>query len=368
MRSSRRISAGFRTWVGAAALIATPAVALAATVDPKISMPASSVPDTVTVSASSTQLTPVTYVAYLVSFNNGGGSEVNLLQIDANTSVTGGLTAAVIQDSSVNPALPTACVAAGTTLNCSFGTLPPGAVLSFPVIVAVPQYTGAPVAGASITFSLHATFREGKSTSATANSLGELNTTVNTPVAPQSDSSLKSVVVKGGGNFHTGANGIPKTTDVYTSAVAFQPLSANYSLVTINEAPFPAADAALCIGGGHFKICYSTLLFAPDVVYAVNGGYLTETLRMHPDNFKNGAKPETVIWEYTATDANGAPTGAATTVSLCSSPTTPRTDGIPCQVGPVVCYKKSTPGWTLELDGVCESKFINTRNGLMKSY
>jgi hypothetical protein len=368
MRSSRRISAGFRTWVGAAALIATSAVALAATVDPKVSMSTSSVPETVTVSASSTQQTPVTYVAYLVTIN-GSSNDENLFQLDGTVTVTSGLTAAVIQGSAVNPALPAACTVApgGASLSCAFGTLLRGAVLKFPIIVAVPQYNAAPVANQSITLSLHATFREGNSTGASGTSLADLNATANTPVAPQSDSSVQTVVVKAGGNVHTGGNGIPKTNDVYTSAVAFQPLTANYSLVTINEAPFSPSEAALCIGGGHFKTCFSTLLFAPDVVYS-SGGYLTEIIRVHPDNFKNGAKPETVIWEYTATDANGAPTGAATTVSLCSSPTTPRTDGIPCQAGPVVCYKKSTPGWTLELDGVCESKFINIRNGLMRGY
>jgi hypothetical protein len=371
MKLSHRFSAGYRNWAGllsAAVLMMTaPAVTLAATVDPKISMPASSVPDTVTVSTSSTQQTPVTYVAYLVSLNNGGGSEINQLQIDATTSVTSGLTPAVIQDSSVNPALPSACTVAGTSLSCVFGTLPPGAVLSFPVIVAVPQYVAAPVANQSITLSLHASFREGKSGSASENSLGELNTTVNTPVAAQSDSSLKSVVIKAGGNVHTGS-GIPKPTDVYTSAVAFQALSADYSLVTITESPFAAPQVPLCVGGRHFNTCHSTLLYAPDVVYALNGGFLTETIRVHPANFVKGAKMNTVIWEYIPTDANGVPTGAATNVGLCSSPTTPRTDGIPCQTGPVLCYKKTTPGWTPELDGVCEWPFINNRNGLMRGY
>jgi len=104
------------------------------------------------------------------------------------------------------------------------------------------------------------------------------------------------------------------------------------------------------------------------VLYALNAGFLTEIIRVHPDNFKNGAKMDTVIWEYIPTDANGAPAGAATNVSLCSGPTTPRSDGIPCQTAPVLCYKKSTPGWTAELDGVCEWKFINTRNGFMRGY
>jgi hypothetical protein len=349
-------------------LAGVPLVASAATVDPKISMPASSVPETVTVSTSSTQQTPVTYVAYLVTLNNGGGSDINLVQLDAATSVTSGLTPALIQGSSVNPALPSACAVSGTTLDCAFGTLAPGAVLSFPVIVAVPQYATTPVANQSITLSLHASFREGKSNNASDNSLGELSTTVQTPVAPQSDSSLKSVVVKAGGSFFTGGNGIPKPVDVYTSSVAFQPLAATFSLVTITESPFEPSQSALCVGGRHFKTCHSTLLFAPQVLYALNAGFLTETLRVHPSNFVNGAKMNTVIWDYVPTDGAGLPAGAPTTVGLCASPTTPRTDGIPCQSGPVLCYKKSTPGWTPELDGVCEWKFLNTRNGFMRGY
>jgi hypothetical protein len=371
MTPSDCLSAGCRIWTAflkAGALMTVPAVALA-TVDPKVSMSVSSVPDTVTVSTSSTQQTPVTYVAYLVTIN-GSSNDENLLQVDATVSVTSGLTPAVIQDSGVNPALPNGCTVApgGGSLSCALGTLPRGAVLTFPVIVAVPQYAVEPVANQSITLSLHATFREGNSTGASGNSLAELDASANTPVAAQSDSSLKSVVIKAGGNVHTGGNGIPKASDVYTTAVAFQALSANFSLVTITETPFLPAQQALCIGGRHFGTCHSTLLFAPDVDYTLSGGFLSEIIRVHPANFVNGAKMATVIWEYVPTDANGAPAGSATSVSLCSSPTTPRTDGIPCQTGPVICYKKTTPGWTLELDGVCEWKFINTRNGLMRGY
>jgi hypothetical protein len=368
-QSLRAACAELGTFAGAIALLAASAGALAATVDPKISMPAQSVPETVTVSNSTSQQTPVTYVAYLVSLNNGGGSDINQLRIDATSSVTAGLTAAVIQSQTVNPAMPSQCtVVDATHLSCNFGTIPPGAVVSFPVIVAVPQYAGAPVANQSITLSLHSSFREGKSGSASNNSLGELDTTVNTPVAAQSATSLKSVVIKAGGNFFTGGNGVPKTGDVYTSNVAFAALAANFSLVTIDETPFETASFGSCVGGKHFRTCFATKLFAPDVDYSSSGGFLTEVIRVHPDNFKSGFKAETVLYEYTPTDSNGNASGAAQIVGLCANATSPRTDGIPCQTAPVKCYKKSTPGWTADLDGVCEWTFINTRNGFMRGY
>jgi hypothetical protein len=172
---------------------------------------------------------------------------------------------------------------------------------------------------------------------------------------------VKSTLLKSGGLYFTGIGGVPTSADVYASNVKFDPLSA-FAVLTLQETPFPTTDAK-CLGGGHFKTCYDTLLTAPQVLYSPGAGSVTEIIRVHPDNFAKGAKMSTVIWEYTPTDAFGAPAGATSTVELCASPTTPRSDGLPCQTGPVLCYKNNSP-----LAGICEWTFINTRNGLMRGY
>jgi hypothetical protein len=351
--------------------------ATAATVDPKITMPAVSVPETVTVSNSSSQDTPNTYLAYLVSFVNGGGSDINQVRLDGGITVTGGLTAALID--SVSTVLPGGCTLAATSdsFSCSFGTQKPGWRVDFPVIVKVPEYKQTFGLNESITLTLNSSFREGKSGTASPSSLGTLQTVAVTPVAQESPSSMKSIVLlKNEENlFFTGGKGVPKATnagDVYTTLVNFAPLLTGpiFSRVEITEAEFVEAFFGTCSGGGHFKKCHSTLLRAPDVDYEGTTKYLTETIRVHPDNFVKNAKMSTVIWEYTPTDANGValPGVDPTIVGMCGSLTTPRSDGIPCQTGPVVCYKKSTPGWTPELDGVCEWRFINLRNGFQRGY
>ena len=46
---------------------------------------------------------------------------------------------------------------------------------------------------------------------------------------------------------------------------------------------------------------------------------------------------------------------------MCASPTTPNTNGTPCQTIPVVCAKKND-------GGVCEWTFINLKNGFQRGY
>ena len=189
-------------------------------------------------------------------------------------------------------------------------------MLTFPLIVKAPQYVvGGSTENQKLTLSTTSTHREGNST--TGNSITTLTATVDTPVAAQSATSMKSVVVKTG-SFFTGGNGIPKSTDVYTSKVDFPLLEGGvtYSLVTIEETGF--ADS-LCIGGKHFNTCFVTNLFAPDVVYTT--GFLTKTIRVHPNNFRAGAanKMATVIWEYKANDASGNPIGNWILIGQCAS-------------------------------------------------
>jgi hypothetical protein len=355
-------------------LLASIAVgAIAQTTDPKISLSIASVPETVTISESQQQ-TPKTYVVYELRLLNGGGSDINLVKIDASVAVSANLSPALIE-AAANTGLPTACTIAPsqTAVNCDFsGTAyPSGAELFVPVVVTVPQYLALPPTGnEKLTLSASSTFREGKSINASSSSVGALTALRDTPVAELAFDSLKSAVIKQGGQFFTGKNGLPSAADPFNTRVQFAELPVNYSRVEITEQPFAsAADVAKCIGGKHFVTCYSTLLYAPDVVYTSAGGYLTEVIRIHPSNFsKPAAQMDSVLWYYIPTDST-----TEYPIGFCASATTPNpanSDGVyvPCQTKPVFCYKKSTPGWTPELDGVCEWTFINRSNGFIKGF
>lgn len=307
-----------------------------------------------------------TYVAYTVNVSNGGGNTINNIYFIAQTSVTDSAEKAVF--SSAEGASCVTTNADQTAIQCTIGQLTAGQpaptiALFFLAPVKVNGVAGDAVTLTGTTFYAETT---GGTNSKPDNSVNPWDPVPPVTLGTDNPTLVKSGVPKAGGRFFTGAAGVPSSADVYASDVTFSPLT-TFATLTINETPFPATDAQ-CLGGKHFVTCYSTLLNAPQVLYTTNGSYLTETIRIHPDNFVNGAKMSTVLWEYTPTDASGAPVPPAVFVGPCASATQPNTDGTPCQAKPVVCYNKKTPGWTAALDGVCEWTFINTKNGFQRGY
>jgi len=346
--------------------------ALAQTTDPKVTIDVDAVGTQVTVSASNTQDTPdKTYVAYIVRFVNGGGAELRQTKLTLTASASStGLTQPLIQGSGVNPDLPAECsVASGgaAVVTCDFSAVvyPNGYSFAFPVIVLAPKFTGAPVSGASISLKAEGQFREGKSGTASDNSLGYTTDTDGHAVSQLAADSVDSVVVKAGGKLFTGAKGIPSKADPQSTEVNFPGLtSVNYDLVNITETPVTGARAITCSGDRYFRTCFQTSLSAPGVDYGSTGSYLTETLRAHPDNIqKPASQMAKLIWYYT-------PTGSSTAAPIgqCASATTPNGGplaGTPCQVGPGICYTDKTAP-SANLIGVCVWTFINTRNGLIR--
>jgi hypothetical protein len=343
--------------------------AAAQTTDPQIRINVTAVGTQVTASASTTQATPdQTYVAYVVQFVNGGGSELRqtVLRLAASASDASLLSAPLIQPQSVNPDLPAQCSVAadGKSAVCDFSTavIPSGVSFQFPVIVSAPQFAGAAVPGLSISLVGEGTFREGKSGSASDNSLGYTSGSASHGVSPLAPDSVDSVVVKAGGKLFTGAKGLPSKSDPQSTEVTFPGLtSVSYGLVNITESPVSGPYATTCAGDRYFRTCFETSLSAPAIDYGSTGLYLTETLRAHPDNIlKSASQMSRLVWFYTPTGSS-----AATPIGQCASPTSPRTDGLPCQVGPGVCYTKLNAP-SADLIGVCEWTFINTRNGLIR--
>jgi hypothetical protein len=347
--------------------------AIAQTVDPQIKFTStSSTPASVTVGDSST---PVTYSAYFATLKNGGGSELNQVKIKFTTSVTAKLTNAVVVGT-YPAATCSPLTATSTVIECDFGSgYAPGSEISTPaIIVRTPSFIGTPTAGEQaaqkIFVDVTATFREGKSTSASPSSLGFTRAPqIVTPVAPFSDT-LDSLVIKGGGQFFTGKNGAPNATDKQTTVVNFPPLpSIDYETIKIEEKAITEGDSlSQCTVLDVFSTCYATFLTAPAVIYGVADGHLSEKIRVFKSSLLKGAatRLDTVTWYYTPTDASGTPLNVAPTpIGICESGPTPRTDGIPCQTKPVICFKNNTAP-TPDLVDVCEWEFINRSNGMIR--
>ena len=346
-----------------------------AATDPQISAGAPSVPPSVTVSNSTNQQTPSTYVGYVFTLNNGGGSDLNSIRLTGTIRSSANLTAITVPQNIVLGLLPSDCtlVTSSTetkalTLTCDFGTkvIPPNTALTFPVIVKVPQYVTGYVPAATaddfVKFEYTALFREGKSTTGSPTSDGVLTSMTKTPVAALSESSVKSLVISTGGDFFTGKNGATNSTsDVFATSVRVPILATGtFTTATILEEPF-------AVGCTNFKTCYASQL----TIRGTFDPYLMIVLRQDAGNIKPGTKIESVLIEYVPDATSPLPTTYVSPFypGLCASPTTPREDGLPCFAKPPVYYKNSkVPGWTPALDGDFEWTLINKKNGGYKVY
>jgi len=309
----------------------------------------------------------VTYVAYTVKVSNDGGNTVNNIRFTAKTTLPNGNgEKAVFSGAEGGTCAPTVG-GDGTEVLCTIGQLTAGTPAPTVVLFFTAPVKGTPTSPDTVVLTGRTLYAEGTGgiNSPPDNSINEWQAAAVTLGTPN-PTVVKSAVPKSGGEFFTGAGGIPVVdpdpakTDLYTSSVKFDPLSTPYAVLKIEESN---TTDSLCIGGQHFKTCFTTLLNAPQVLYSVGQGFLTETIRVHPDDFVKGAKMSTVVWQYTPTDDAGVAVGGPVTVGMCASETTPNSNGVPCQTKPVVCYKNNSP-----LAGICEWTFINIRNGLMRGY
>ncbi len=323
--------------------------ASAQTTDPFASLGALSVPEAVTVSQSMSIATPTTYVAYLVKLSNLSTRQLTTIAISGTVSVTGSLTAPVIHSIGSQGCQKTAPAA----FSCSFGTLAPGAPLTIPVIVAVPNYSSpTPVGGETILLTYEATFKNGNTSTSSSSSYGRLSDTKTTPVEALSSTSLKSVAIKAGGTFFTAANGISTPTAPLTTTVVVPQLTeGDFTSVVLTREDNTAS------GCTNFKTCYASQVSIPGTF----SPYLTIVLRQDASNIKPGTKIESVLIRYRSDD------GAFDDyIGLCASPTVPNEGslyGVPC-IAKTVFYKSDkVPGWTAALDGDFEWTLINHRNG-----
>jgi hypothetical protein len=170
---------------------------------------------------------------------------------------------------------------------------------------------------------------------------------------------VKSAFPKSGGFFFTGGNGPSCATDPFSVSVTV-PQAPTYSTVTLDEDDVSANIN--CASLGNFFKCFGSAVTIPNVVFtASSGSYLTIGLRVEASNIKPGTKIGNVLIQYD--DGSNIHN-----VGACASPTTPRSDGIPCIAKAVYYKNKSVLGWTPELDGAFAWTLLNLRNGLFNVF
>lgn len=301
-----------------------------------------------------------TYIGYTVSIVNGGGNTINNISFTASMRITDVDEKALL--SSIEGA---SCSVGGggggTTLDCAVGQLKAGqAFPTFAVFFKAPvKDTASPlpdgVAGhctttdcvsfSGITYYAETT---GGPNSPVDNSVSEW-AAADVTLGTFNPTLVKSAVQKGGGNLFTGS-GIASAADPFATSVIV-PAGPTFTSAVILESP----DAVSC--GSNFSACFRSDITIPGTF----SPYLTIVLRQDASTILKGTKIESVLIQYS---------GSSGTVLVgdCASPTTPRSDGLPC-IAKRTFYKSSrTPGWTPDLDGDFEWLLINLENGSYKVF
>ena len=299
-----------------------------------------------------------TYIGYTVTVANTGGNTINNISFTGSTRVTDGDEQAVL--SSIEGA--TCTTPTATTIRCVVGQLRAGQSFpTFAVFFKAPvKDTVSPlpdgVAGncAStdcVSFSGITAYAEttGGANSPVDNSIAEWTAGAVT-LGTFNPTLVKSAVQKSGARLFTGSGGVSSAADPFTTSVAV-PAGTAFTTAEILESP----DAINCTN--NFTACFRSDITIPGTF----SPFLSIVLRQDVSTILKGTKIGSVLIEYTGTSGS-------VFVGDCASPTTPRTDGVPC-IANRTHYKSSrTPGWTPELDGDFEWTLINLGNGSYKVF
>jgi hypothetical protein len=318
--------------------------------------------DNVTYSSLATSRTPAldTFVGYLVSVRSDASTTntINNVVFTATTTVTEPDEAAEFSSADGITCTATAPPAGSPpnarSIRCAIGQLrageayPPFAVF-FKAPVADPS--GPPpeddVQFSGITYYGEGTGGEPQSTP--DNSTDEWNA-ADVRLGTPNPTLIKSAVSKDGGTLFTGT-GVSTSTIPFVTSVKIPPAQASYTTATIAVNPTaPAGTDPDCV---NFTTCYLSQLTIPGTF----DPSLSIVLRQDASTIKPGTKIGSVIVRYFP-DAGGA-----YVVGLCASPTTPRSDGLPCIAESIDYKNRKAPGWTPELDGDFEWRLLNRNNG-----
>jgi hypothetical protein len=305
------------------------------------------------VTYSSTGNPPLTtFIGYTVTISNDGGNTINNIRFTGTSAVTDGAERATY--SSTEGATCSATVPDGTSIECSIGQLTSGRVSTFTVFFRAPTKVTNGVADLngedSVSFSGNTFYAEGTGgiNSVPDNSIRAW-TADSVVLGTFNPERIKSAVPKGGGTLFTGNGSFAGNGDPFTTQVVV-PVSPTFTTAEITESALPPLNC------NNFVTCYGSQLNIPGTF----SPYLSVVLSIDKDNIKSGTKIGSVILEYTS-DSN-----VTTILGACASPTTPRTDGIPCIAKSVFYRNRGVTGWTIDRDGDFEWTLISLKNGLIR--
>jgi hypothetical protein len=240
------------------------------------------------------------------------------------------------------------CTNAGTSVSCDFGQMRPGDTKDFVVVYQSPVNTNA-AATNKVTYSALTYYAEGtggpksKPTNSTAGGSAFATLQAATPDSANS-------VVPGGS---TGFTLYTLPNDVFSTRVTL-PAQANAVPASILEAPLVSGQDC-----NNFQTCYQSTITIPGTF----SPYLTIELHLDAANIKPGTQIGSVqIWYDYPNPANPLET-LSYPVGLCSTPTTPLGNGLPCIASAVHYKNSSVAGWTPDLDDDFAWTLINTANG-----
>jgi hypothetical protein len=297
-----------------------------------------------------------TYVGYRVRIVNEGGNTINNVRFVGASTVTDAQELAPV--SSVEGAAGCQVGADQISLSCHIGQLKggeraPDFVVFFkaPVKDAVsPTPDGQAGACAStdcVSFSGVTYYAEGTGgleNSTPQNSAQSWSSSVT--LGTFNPALVKSAVQKSGGRLFTGSGGLSLGTDRFATTVVV-PSGATSTTAEIAEASEPVCSV--------LTECFSSVITVPGSF----DPYLTIILRLDVAAIPKGTKIESVTVQYEGLD-----------VGLCASPTSPRSDGLPC-----IAARRAYPGnskqgsaFPIELENDFEWTLINTRNGSYKIF
>jgi hypothetical protein len=314
----------------------------------------------VTYSSLATSKTPAlnARVGYLVDISSDATNTntINNVVFTATTTVTDLNEVAEFSSSdgaTCSPAAnPAGSPANARTISCTIGQLRAGQI--YPTFAVFFKAPVADPAGPPTPDNLHLSgitfYAEGTGglTSPPQNSTVAWTPPADVTLGTPNPTLVKSVVEKSGATLFTGS-GVSTPANQFATTVVIPP-EASFTTATI-EVKAPIVADPNCT---NFTVCYETDLTIPGTF---DNPYLTIVLRQDASTIKAGTKIQSVVLIYIAAD------NTQTIIGQCSSPTTPRTDGIPCIAKQTYYKNKTVPGWTTDLDGDFEWTLINLKNG-----
>ena len=298
-----------------------------------------------------------TYVGYQVTMTNTGGNTINDVRFEGATSVTEALESAVF--ASIEGTGACTVGVGGTSLACSFGQLKAGqSAPTFTVFFKAPAKAagstvpdgvdGSCTTTDCVAFAGRTLYAEGTGgpKSPPDNSIAEWGP-VYVPLGTSNPTFVRSAVQKAGGTLFTGKGALTTLADPFSTTVTV-PAGASFTTAQIAETGTTTSCSVL-------TTCYTSDITVPGTF----SPYLEVVLRLDAAAIPNGTKIASILVSY-----DGLIIGA------CASPTTPRTDGIPCIAARKAYSKNSRNGtlFPLELEGDFEWTLINTRNGSVKIF